>query len=383
MLFGRARHLDAKRDGPAVGLHDHARRRCPAPATKTPAGRRSCSRRHPASKAPSADARRRRNGYRNAPVHGPHGIISAGGASRRRHGIIARVTRDRSGAQRLPGSGDPAGRAGRPAGGRAARRRRDPAALPDGHGGGAARLVAVRRAPSLRCGRATGSCSPARRPCAWRLRACAASAHFAAAAAATIAAVGPGTAAALAAEGLTAAVVPAAGQRNQEGLAAAMGGLSAGTRVIFPRALDGRDVLESQLAARGVAVRTVPGVADAPLRAAAAACVRRRDLRESVRAARAASIAGERARSPGASPSQSGRSRPPLCGRRAVAPVGGGRRPNPGRAWCARCSRRVGRARTAVAIPRRRSTPRRRAPFRSARRAPACAAARARRLERS
>ncbi|MFL5308334.1 MAG: uroporphyrinogen-III synthase [Polyangia bacterium] len=82
--------------------------------------------------------------------------------------------------------------------------------------------------------------------------------HFAAAAAATIAAVGPGTAAALEAEGLTVAVVPAAGQRNQEGLAAAMGRVSAGTQVIFPRALDGRDVLETELAARGVLVRTVP-----------------------------------------------------------------------------------------------------------------------------
>ena len=82
--------------------------------------------------------------------------------------------------------------------------------------------------------------------------------HFAAAASATIAAVGPGTAAALAGEGLTARVIPAPGQRNQEGLAAAMDGVSAGTQVIFPRALDGRDVLETQLAARGVTVRTVP-----------------------------------------------------------------------------------------------------------------------------
>ncbi len=82
--------------------------------------------------------------------------------------------------------------------------------------------------------------------------------RFEAAASATIAAVGPGTAAALAAEGLTAAVVPAVGHRHQEGLAAAMGGVSAGTRVIFPRALGGRDVLEAQLTARGAAVQTVP-----------------------------------------------------------------------------------------------------------------------------
>lgn len=81
---------------------------------------------------------------------------------------------------------------------------------------------------------------------------------FSAAAAAIIAAVGPGTAAALAAEGLSATVVPPAGQRNQEGLAAAMAGLRTGARVIFPRALEGRDALESQLVARGVSVQTVP-----------------------------------------------------------------------------------------------------------------------------
>ena len=82
--------------------------------------------------------------------------------------------------------------------------------------------------------------------------------RFGAVTSATIAVVGPGTAAALAAEGLKAAVIPAAGQRHQEGLAAAMDAVRSGTRVIFPRALDGRDVLERQLAARGVAVETVP-----------------------------------------------------------------------------------------------------------------------------
>lgn len=81
---------------------------------------------------------------------------------------------------------------------------------------------------------------------------------FEAAAAARIAAVGPGTAAALAAEGLQAALVPPEGQRNQEGLAAALAGVPGGARVVFPRAIEGRDELARQLAARGVRVETVP-----------------------------------------------------------------------------------------------------------------------------
>jgi uroporphyrinogen-III synthase len=73
-----------------------------------------------------------------------------------------------------------------------------------------------------------------------------------------IAVVGPGTAAALASLGVEPAVVPEAGHRNQEGLADALAAVPRGARVIFPRALEGREALPRLLGERGVQVETVP-----------------------------------------------------------------------------------------------------------------------------
>ena len=71
-----------------------------------------------------------------------------------------------------------------------------------------------------------------------------------------VAAVGGETARAIEAFGLRVACRPE--RESQDGLLVALGELPAGTQILFPQAIGGRDTLPSELRARGCAVDVVP-----------------------------------------------------------------------------------------------------------------------------
>jgi uroporphyrinogen-III synthase len=83
-------------------------------------------------------------------------------------------------------------------------------------------------------------------------------AHLRSSAATAVAAVGTETARAAREYGVPVAVVPEGQDQRQEGLVAALGHLPPGSRVLFPQAIGGRELLREALTAVGATVDVVP-----------------------------------------------------------------------------------------------------------------------------